>query len=219
MKHPLPQSGGPAFRRRAFTLLEMLTALSVVTLLAILMMPSINRTLESGRRARSTGNLRQIGLALQNYSRDHDQQYPYTYYPTNTWDGLLVKEGYATPQVFACPSDKIKRTRSGDIRSYAYNGYFGDYYLENNPHSLRGAIIRLNKPLADLIIVGDRGGVTAVINHPDYSSAYTSKDCNGTHKEGANYLFGDLHVEWMKESGDSQFSSNAALFLKHWRAD
>jgi prepilin-type processing-associated H-X9-DG protein len=219
MKHSLHQSDGPALRGHAFTLVEILAALSVIILLAILMMPTVNRTLESGRRTRCTANLRQIGLALQDYSRDHDQQFPYTYYPTNTWDGLLVKEGYATPQVFACPSDKIKRTRPGDIRSYAYNGYFGGYYLENNPHSLRGGLIRLNKPLSDLILVADRGGVTAVINYPDYSSAYTSKDCHGTHKNGANYLFADLHVEWMKESGDSQFSSNAPLFWKHWRTD
>ena len=54
--------------RRAFTLVEMLVVVAIVGVLAAMVLPAVQSTREAARRARCSANLRQIGLAMQNYA-------------------------------------------------------------------------------------------------------------------------------------------------------
>src|SRR5262245_17667249 len=82
------------FRRRGWTLVEVLVVLSIIAALVALLLPAVQWARESSRRVGCQSNLKQIGLALQSY-HDAMRRFPSGYLSATNGRGDHTGPGWS----------------------------------------------------------------------------------------------------------------------------
>ena len=77
MTPPSPPAPRARPRRPGFTLIELLVVIAIIGILAGLLLPTLGRAKEAGRSTACLSNLRQVGVALQLYTDDHQNRLPF----------------------------------------------------------------------------------------------------------------------------------------------
>lgn len=125
--------------QKAFTLIELLTVIAIIALLAAILFPVFSRARENARRTSCQSNLRQMGTAVMQYMQDYDDVFPWSFNTlTNSpapeggyWSGTAANGFWFWPQilypyhkseqVFACPSVSLYKTGPARL----YRGHYG----------------------------------------------------------------------------------------------
>jgi prepilin-type N-terminal cleavage/methylation domain-containing protein/prepilin-type processing-associated H-X9-DG protein len=84
-------------RRRGFTLIELLVVIAIIAVLIALLLPAVQAAREAARRIQCVNNLKQLGLAFQNY-HDSRGSFPQGDTSWNAWGPLVMMLPYIEQQ-------------------------------------------------------------------------------------------------------------------------
>jgi prepilin-type N-terminal cleavage/methylation domain-containing protein/prepilin-type processing-associated H-X9-DG protein len=104
------QLAQPRHGPTAFTLIELLVVIAIISILAAILFPVFSRVREKARQISCASNMRQLGLAAQQYTQDNDEFLPSNYdgdlgttppaVPTGGWMAYTAKATDASKKVF-----------------------------------------------------------------------------------------------------------------------
>ncbi|MDD3118171.1 MAG: type II secretion system protein [Victivallales bacterium] len=85
--------------RKRFTLIELLTVIAIIAILAGMLLPSLNTVRRKARTVVCANNLRQFGIGITAYRSDFNDQFP-------PWLSVLCPEYIASDKIYHCSEDQ-----------------------------------------------------------------------------------------------------------------
>jgi len=164
-------------QRHGFTLIELLVVIAIIAILAAILFPVFAKVRENARRISCTSNMKQLGIAVTQYTQDSDETLPVA-----DWWSIPNGTGWVSRTlpyvkslgVYKCPDDSKGLTVSakdgwkGIMVSFAANAYHagwnGTQNLAYGPIGYEGAswmdatpnnLAKMNRP-SDTILLAEK---------------------------------------------------------------
>ena len=109
-------------------MIELLVVIAIIAILAAILFPVFAQAREKARQTSCLSNTKQLGTAIQMYTQDYDETYPYAC-PDHWWGTIWpvnIQPYIKNEQILRCPSDgngrKTGEDWAGPRISYAANG-------------------------------------------------------------------------------------------------
>ena len=194
--------------RRGFTLIELLVVIAIIAVLIALLLPAVQSAREAARRSQCVNNLKQLGLAVQNYHDVNGCIPPSGVYPTSFADPLGRAALNFSMKARLLPY--LEQTPIYNAINFSYSAYM---YNDGQDANLTAAASQIATFLCPSdMAVGNAGGYSAGTNYPN--SAGLNRYYNGWECDGpAWYLGTDANLKRVQSIASvTDGTSNTAIF-------